>query len=67
MKYFISSLEGGPSKFDAEVDEGVIHFLLKQNPDAEDELEMNIYKNQDPLSLDHLAWHLPKCKVLLRV
>ena len=62
LKNFIRSLEGGPSKFDVEVDDGVVLLLLNENTDAEDEFEMAIYKNQDPLSPDHLALHLPKCK-----
>ena len=59
---FIRTLEGGPTKFDADVDGNDILLFLKENTEAEDELDMKIYKNQDPLSPDQLALHLPKCK-----
>ena len=62
LRNFIRTLEGGPSKFHAEVDDHDILLLLIENTDAEDKLDMKIYKNQDPLSPDHIALHLPKCK-----
>ena len=62
LRNFTRTLEGGPSEFGAEVDDNDIRSFLHENTDAEDELDVKIYKNQDPLSPDHLALHLPKCK-----
>ena len=45
-----------------DVDHDDIPLLFDPDTDAEDELEMKIYKNRNPLSPDHLALHLPKCK-----
>ena len=50
LRNFIRTLEGGPSKFDAEVDDNEIRFFRNENTEAEDELDMKIYKNQDPFS-----------------
>ena len=62
LNNFIRKLEVGKTNFDAEVDDVQIHFFLDDNTDAEKVLDMQIYENQDPLSCDHLALHLPKCK-----
>ena len=59
---FIKTLEGGPTKYDADVDNEDSPFLLEDNTDAENELDMRVYKNQDPLSPDHVSLHLPKCQ-----
>ena len=59
---FIKTLEGGLTKYDADVDKEDIPFLLKDNTDAENELGMRVYKNQDPLFPDHFSLRLPKCQ-----
>ena len=62
LKNFIRTVEGGRTKFDAEVDDDQIFFILGDNTDAEHAFDMKIYDNYDPLSCDHLALHLQKCK-----
>ena len=61
LKNFIRTLEGCNTEFDAEVDDEDVA-LLDDDTDADDALDMKIYKNQDSLSCDQLALHLQKCK-----
>ena len=63
LKNFIRTLEGCKTKFDAEVDDENVPLLLDDDTEADDALDMKIYEKRDPLSCDHLALHLPKCKV----
>ena len=49
LKNFMRNLEGGKTKFDAEVDDVQILFLFDDNTDAENALDMKIYENQDPI------------------
>ena len=58
----VRTLEGCKTKFRAEIDDDHIPFFSDGNADADNALDMKIYENQDPLSCDHLALHLPKCK-----
>ena len=62
LKNFIRTLEGCKTKFDAEVDDEHVPLLLDDFTEADNALGMKIYENRDPLSCDHLALHLPKCK-----
>ena len=58
---FIKTLEDGPTKYDADVDKEHNILLLEDNTDAENELDMRVHKNPDPLSTDHFSLHLSKC------
>ena len=42
LKNFVRSLEGGATKFDADVDNDDIPVLLDPNTDAENEFDMKI-------------------------
>ena len=40
----------------------ILFLFLDDNTDADNAFDIEIYENQDPLSCDHLALHLPKFK-----
>ena len=44
---FIKVLEGGPTKHDAAIDNDAIPLLIDEGTDAEDALDMKMYKNQE--------------------
>ena len=58
----MKTLDGGPTAYVADVDNDVIAVLINPDTDVEDSFDMKPHKNQDPLSSDHLALHLLKCK-----
>ena len=55
------SLDGGLTFQDAAIDKDNVPLVSDTTTDVEDELELKLYKDIDPLSPFHFACHLPKC------
>ena len=54
-------MEGGLPEYDGKIDDDKILLLVNEGSDSENELDMKLHLNIDPLSACHLSCHLPKC------
>ena len=58
LRDFMKTVEGGLTEYDVAVDNDNAPLVIE--PGRDDELDMKLYKNVDPLSPLHLARHVPK-------